>query len=100
MAIAETGGFTAMGPAFVVLLLMLMFVAVILGAIFWVFMLVDAAKREFQDPNDKVVWVLVIALIGVIGAVIYYFAIKRGSNCCEKINKTRKQVSKKKQTSR
>ena len=47
------------------------------GMIFWIYMLVDVAKREFPKPDDKTVWILVVALTGVIGALIYYFAIKR-----------------------
>lgn len=45
--------------------------------IFWLFMLIDAAKRKFKDGSDKVAWILVIVLVGIIGAIIYYFVIKR-----------------------
>lgn len=48
----------------------------VLGFVFWILMLVDAAKRIFPQENDKVVWILVIVLAGVIGAIIYYFVIK------------------------
>lgn len=40
---------------------------------FWIMMLVDATKRD-MDSNQRVVWILVIALLGVLGATIYYFA--------------------------
>ena len=39
-------------------------------------MLVDVAKRKFKEENEKIVWILVIALTGIIGAAIYYFIIK------------------------
>ncbi|MEM7626294.1 MAG: PLDc N-terminal domain-containing protein [Planctomycetota bacterium] len=39
----------------------------------WVWMLVDCARREFDGPNDKVVWILVIVLVGALGALIYFF---------------------------
>ncbi len=85
---------TTIAPLLLVLIFLLIFAAVILGIIFWIFMLVDAAKREFQNPNDKVVWILVIALVGIIGAAIYYFVIKRKSNCCSQESKPAKQGSK------
>jgi len=49
----------------------------ILGFIFWIFMIIDVAKRKFKKDNDKILWILVIVLAGIIGAVIYYFVIKR-----------------------
>lgn len=48
----------------------------ILGTIFWIFMLIDCAKRKFKEENEKVVWILVIALTSWIGALIYYFVVK------------------------
>lgn len=47
------------------------------GMVFWVMMLIDVAKREFPNSNDRTTWVLVVALAGMVGAVIYYFAVKR-----------------------
>ena len=44
---------------------------------FWIWMLIDAAQREFKKDNDKVIWILVIVLVGGIGALIYYFMVKR-----------------------
>ncbi len=41
---------------------------------FWVWMLVDCIKNEPATGNDKVIWVVVIALVGWIGALIYLFA--------------------------
>jgi prolipoprotein diacylglyceryltransferase len=56
----------------------LYFVIVFGGAIFWVFMLVDAVQREnYKNKDDKTIWIIVLALTGLIGAAIYYFAIKR-----------------------
>ena len=49
----------------------------ILGFIFWIFMIVDVAKRNFKSENDKIVWILVVILAGIIGALIYYFVIKK-----------------------
>lgn len=57
------------------LLFMLTFLAVgIGGTVFWIWMLVDCAKNEPRKGNDRIVWVLVIALTHLLGALIYYFA--------------------------
>jgi len=47
------------------------------GLVIWIIMLIDCAKRDFPEENDKMVWILVIALTSWIGALIYYFMIKR-----------------------
>ena len=42
-------------------------------------MLVDVVKRDFDKEDDKTMWALIIALTGVVGALIYYFVVKRNS---------------------
>lgn len=51
--------------------------------IFWIFMLVDAIKRQnWKDDNQKTMW-LVILIVGLVvglsglAAIVYYFAVKR-----------------------
>ena len=44
--------------------------------IFWIWMIIDCAKRKFKKDIDKVVWILVIVFLSVLGATIYYFAVK------------------------
>jgi len=57
------------------LLFMLTFLAVgIGGTVFWIWMLVDCAKNEPRKGNERIVWVLIIALTHLLGALIYYFA--------------------------
>jgi hypothetical protein len=57
--------------------ILLMIAIIILGILFWIFMLVDSIKHKYRDQNDKIVWVLVIVFTGLIGAIIYYFVVKR-----------------------
>ena len=59
------------------LIFLLVFVVAILA--FWIWMLVDCVQREFppQEQNSKIVWILVIVLAGWIGALIYYFVVKK-----------------------
>ncbi len=52
---------------------------VITGALifaFWIWMIVDCAKRKFKNDSEKIVWILVIIILHVLGAAIYYFAVK------------------------
>ena len=52
----------------------------ILGTVFWVFMLIDIVKRDFPKQDEKTMWVVIVALTGVVGAAIYYFMIKAKDN--------------------
>jgi hypothetical protein len=45
----------------------------VLGTVFWIWMLIECATREPSTGNDKIVWVIVIALTHWIGALIYFF---------------------------
>jgi hypothetical protein len=40
-------------------------------------MIVDVSKRKFKTESDKIGWILIIVLTGYIGAIVYYFAVKR-----------------------
>jgi len=42
---------------------------------FWVWMLVDCATKE-DDQNQKIIWIIVIVLTGIIGALLYFFIRK------------------------
>jgi hypothetical protein len=58
-------------------LIWLVIMAVIIGSlVFWVLMLVDVIKRKFPKDDDRILWILIIALAGIIGAIIYYFVVK------------------------
>lgn len=74
MALAEALG--------IFLLLIILFYIVCIAlciflVIFWIWMIVDIAKRNFKEPNDKLMWMLVVLIANIIGAVIYYFIVKR-----------------------
>jgi nitric oxide reductase large subunit len=40
---------------------------------FWIYALVDCVKHEPETGNERLVWILVIALAGWIGALVYWF---------------------------
>lgn len=47
--------------------------------IFWLLMLIDAVKREFAIHNQKILWILLIVFTGWIGALVYYFLVKKNN---------------------
>jgi len=61
-------------PSWIIWLILGIFVLAIASLVFWIMMLIDAAKYK---TDNQVVWILVICLTGVIGALIYYFVVKR-----------------------
>jgi len=55
-----------------------MFAVMIFFAVIWIIMLIDVIKRQkWNDDNEKIMWILIVVLLGGIGAIIYYFAIRR-----------------------
>lgn len=66
--------------AFVILFILFWIVIIglaIFAFVFWILMIVDVAKRNFKQENDKIMWILIVILTGIIGALIYYFMVKR-----------------------
>lgn len=47
--------------------------------IFWLWMLIDCIKRPIEN---KVVWILVIVLVGLLGAILYFFIERKK---CKKV---------------
>ena len=41
---------------------------------FWIWSLVDAINNPRLDSNMRLIWVLVIVLVGPLGSLIYLFA--------------------------
>ena len=62
---------------FMIFLYFLFFGLMIFAIIFWILMLINVIQRKFKNENDKVMWVLIVVLAGIIGALIYYFMIKK-----------------------
>ncbi|MBI2669814.1 MAG: PLDc N-terminal domain-containing protein [Candidatus Yanofskybacteria bacterium] len=42
--------------------------------VFWIMMIVHAAQH---DVENKAMWIILMVFTGVIGALIYYFVVKR-----------------------
>jgi hypothetical protein len=46
--------------------------------VLWLWMLIDCISRKnFENENDKILWVLIIFFAGALGALIYFFVVKR-----------------------
>lgn len=85
-AVAGTlvGGFVLIGIIWFVF-----FVVAVLLFIFWIFMLIDVFKRtNWKDESDKTLWILLVILLNGLGAIIYYFAVKRVLDAPKKSNKS------------
>ena len=41
---------------------------------FWIWMLISAIQNKGLNEGEKIAWVLVIALLHLLGAIIYFFA--------------------------
>ena len=45
--------------------------------VFWIIELIDVAKRQWAEPNTKMLWLLVVVLGHGIGALVYYYVGKQ-----------------------
>jgi len=55
----------------------IIFAIMILAAIFWIMMIVHAAKHNIEG---KAAWIVLMIFTGIVGALIYYFVVKRKFN--------------------
>jgi hypothetical protein len=56
------------------ILLLLFFLPLgLMSLAFWIWMLVDTAQNRGLDQNERVVWIIVVALLHLLGAIIYFF---------------------------
>ena len=60
------------------LILILLFVLplVLAAFAFWIWMLISAIQNKGLTEGEKIAWVLVIALLHFLGALIYFFVAR------------------------
>jgi hypothetical protein len=64
----------AVGGGIILLMVWLFMICLVLAAsAFWIWMIVDCATNEPSEGNDKLIWLLVIILVHLLGAILYYF---------------------------
>lgn len=71
-AAAAASGVAAAGIGIVMLLFWLLFFGV--GAIIWIWALVDVIRRQFPNQNDKTLWLIIVILLYWIGGLVYLIA--------------------------
>ncbi len=81
--LATAGVGTAFSAVFSVLCCGAYIIPILIGIvvlILWVVMLIKVIQREdssFKNPNDRLLWILIILLGSWIGAIVYYFVEER-----------------------
>lgn len=74
----DSASSAAAGFAIFFLLIMLIFwVVIILLWVFWLLMVIDIAKRDWKNDGDRAAYLVLVILLNILGAIIYYFAVKR-----------------------
>ena len=84
---AMAGGLVALWSSMMCLMYL---IPMLLGGIsvaLWIVAIVDVVQRtpeEFPnartgrgDPNERMMWLLIVLLVGVIGAAVYYFIVMK-----------------------
>ena len=57
------------------------FVLALIG--FWIYTIVDIVKSKFQDETTKIIWLLVVILMGILGSLIYWIFGRSGKLIAE-----------------
>ena len=72
------------GAEWILIIVALAFVFALIG--FWIYTIVDIVKSNFQDETTKIIWLLVVVLIGVLGSLIYWIFGRSGRVIAEHNN--------------
>ena len=78
---AELGAIFILSFVGILVFWFFMLVIVFAGIIFWLWMFIDCLVRvNYKANNDKIVWVIVLLFTSILGAVLYFFLVKRPLN--------------------
>ena len=68
-------------------ILIIVALALVLTSIgLWIYTIVDIVKSKFQDETTKIIWVLVVLLMGILGSFIYWIFGRSGRVMAEHNN--------------
>jgi len=70
---APTAVTTGIGAGLVIFWIIFMVINLALFVL-WIWMLIDSIK---QPSDKKAMWIILLIILGYLGAIIYYFAVKR-----------------------
>jgi len=80
IALVSAQGAGGAGGDILSFLLFIILLAVIIGiVVFWLMMIVNCVERDFRREGDKISWTLINIFLGIIGALLYYYRIKKKS---------------------
>ena len=74
---SDAGGALAGFAIFFLLIMMIFWVGILLLWIFWLVMVIDITKRDWKNAGDRAAYLVLVIFMNIIGALIYYFAVKR-----------------------
>ena len=72
------------GAEWILIIVALALVLAIIG--FWIYTIVDIVKSKFQDETTKIIWLLVVVLLGILGSLIYLIFGRSGRVIAEQNN--------------
>ncbi len=73
----EAGGFLAVGG----ILFLIFFIIGLVGLVFWVISLIHVLSNEV---DNKAMWIVLLLLLGSLGGIIYFFAVRRPFEAAKK----------------
>lgn len=50
------------------------------GFALWLWALIDVLRRDFKNPNDKILWIVLIIIIPWIGSIVYLAAGRKNGS--------------------
>lgn len=71
---------SAPDEAFFALIFPLHMATMVISVVSWIWMLVHAIKNKALSDNERVLWVVVCAVAGWLGSVVYYWAHFRSAD--------------------
>lgn len=84
-------------PVFTALALVLLIFSFCI-LLFWFWMLADCIHKKFKHQKSMIEWFIIIIFVPILGAVLYYFLVKRKHERIEK--KDSKKITNKKSKKR
>lgn len=54
----------------------IMALVMVLVFVFWIWMIVDCAQRHFKNQTEKILWLIIVILLGWLGALAYLLVVR------------------------
>ena len=84
---AAAGALVALWTSMMCLMYLIPMVLAAVSVAAWIVALVDVVQRAPEDfpnsragrddPNERMIWLLIVLLVGAIGAIVYYFIVMK-----------------------